>query len=398
MADRPHVLDRRAAPRADDSATSSVPIALAPADRAVRDLLPAVVRLVPVGIGVIRPDRSVAYGNDAFVRIIGPASLRPAGAPLAPFRRPGGRPFVPGDDPLDIALRDATPVLRRDVSVRAADGRMTAARLSAIPTIRAPGAVTGVVLYLEPWPSAPTDTLERPSLQEAFVGVLSHELRTPITSIYGGTQLLLHGHVSPDERTAVLGDIASEAERLHRLVEDILALASTEPGMPAVATVPVLLQRLAIDAARAEERRWPGHRVEVLADLDLPAVRGDDGYVVQILRNLISEAVRFGPDVEPVQVIITTIGDEVVTSVLDRGPGFPAAAGRDAFRLFHGHPEVAADVPGTGIGLYVAHALVEALQGSMWIRDRQGGGTEVSFSLPRYDPDQDLLAELPSSD
>jgi signal transduction histidine kinase len=400
MADRPHVLDRGDASPALSPAWAGAerdlrlppanvadpprPIALAPSDRAVRDLLPEVVRHMPVGIGVVRPDRSVAYGNDEFVRIVGPPATTTLNPPLAPLRRLGGRRFAAGHDPIDEALRTATPVLRDEVAVRADDGRVTRTRMSLIPMVREPATVIGLVVYLEPAPTGPAESIETPTLQEAFVGVLSHELRTPITSIYGGTQLLLRQRVPPDEAISVLQDIAGEAERLHRLVEDLLALARTEPGMPAVGTAPVLLQRLAVDAARAEERRWPGRRVEVHADVDLPAVGADDGYVVQILRNLISNAIRYGAAVEPVQVTVARVGDSVVTSVLDRGPGVPAAAGPDAFRLFHGHPEVAAEVPGTGIGLFVARALVEAQGGTIWIRDRPGGGSEVSFSLPLY--------------
>ena len=73
--------------------------------------------------------------------------------------------------------------------------------------------------------------------------------------------------------------------------------------------------------------------------------------------------------------------------VLDRGPGFPPETGADAFQLFHRSPSAAARVPGTGIGLYVARALVEAQGGRTWLHDRPGGGAEIGCALPRYEPD-----------
>jgi signal transduction histidine kinase len=227
------------------------------------------------------------------------------------------------------------------------------------------------------------------ALQEAFVGVLSHELRTPITAIYGGTQLLLHDQMSPTARAAVVGDIAAEAEQLHRLVEDLLAIVRVERGISDAGSEPVLLQRLARRAVEAEQRRWPGREVRVQASQDLPAVRGDEGYVTQILRNLISNAVKYSPPNEAVIVAMRADHDDhdITVSVLDRGSGFPPETGSDAFRLSYRSPAIAAGMRGTGIGLYVARALVEAQGGRIWLRNRIDGGAEVGFSLPVFEPD-----------
>lgn len=227
------------------------------------------------------------------------------------------------------------------------------------------------------------------ALQEAFLGVLSHELRTPITAIYGGTQLLLNDQMSPTARAAVVGDIAAEAEQLHHLVEDLLAIARVERGVADAGSEPVLLQRLARRAAEAERRRWPTRAIRIEADEDLPAVRGDEGYVTQILRNLISNAVKYGPPSEAVVVSLRADHDgrAITLSVLDRGSGFPAGTGPDAFRLFYRSPAIAAHMPGTGIGLYVARALVEAQGGRIWLRNRVDGGAEVGFSLPVFESD-----------
>jgi signal transduction histidine kinase len=227
------------------------------------------------------------------------------------------------------------------------------------------------------------------ALREAFVGVLSHELRTPVTAIYGGTQLLLHDQMSPTARAAVIGDIAAEAEQLHRLVEDLLAIARVERGISDAGSEPVLIQRLARRAVEAEQRRWPGREVRVEASQDLPAARGDEGYVTQILRNLISNAVKYGPPSEAVIVALCADDDDhtITVSILDRGAGFPPDIGSDAFRLSYRSPAVAAHMPGTGIGLYVARTLVEAQGGRIWLRNRVGGGAEVGFSLPVFESD-----------
>jgi signal transduction histidine kinase len=235
-------------------------------------------------------------------------------------------------------------------------------------------------------PTADRDDL---ALQEAFVGVLSHELRTPITAIYGGTQLLLNDQMSPTARAAVTADIAAEAERLHRLVEDLLAIARVERGIVGAGSEPVLVQRLARRAIEAEERRWPGRQFHLEASAGLPAVRGDEGYVTQILRNLLSNAIKHTPPSEAITVSVRAVPHDraITVSVLDRGSGFPPGTGPDAFRLFYRSPDIAAHVPGTGIGLYVARVLVEAQGGRIWWRNRVDGGAEVGFSLPILESD-----------
>jgi signal transduction histidine kinase len=357
------------------------PVSLVDRDRRIRDVLPDVVRQVPVGVGVVRRDRSLAYHNEELARILAigdtPGS---SGILLAPMTVPGQ---IDGEtpDPLGRLLVDSKPIARQSMRVQRSDGSSVDARVTMTPIIDDDGPVVGAIVYVEDR----TGTGENPSLREAFVSVLSHELRTPITSIYGGAQLLLGHRMTAEVRTSVLHDIAAEAEQLHRLVEDLMAIARVERGLVPADFEPVLMQRLAAQAARSEERRWPEHQVHIVAPIDLPAVQADDGYVTQILRNLISDAAKYSPVDEPVRVTMQATSDSVRVSVLDRGPGFPPDTGPDAFRLFYRSPDVAAHMPGTGIGLYVARALVEAQGGRIWLRNRRHGGAEVTFELPLFE-------------
>lgn len=218
-------------------------------------------------------------------------------------------------------------------------------------------------------------------MREAWADALSHRFRTPMTSIYGGTQLLLRHVVSPTTQAAIIGDIAAEAEQLSRLVEDLLAVVRLPAGSRLQDRRPVRLHEVAAEAARDEERRWPGRRVVIDANPAVPVVDGDADYLRHLLRNLISNAIKFSRSDRPVEVEIDQVDDEVLARVLDRGPGFPAGAGDDVFSLFHRSPGTAARLPGAGIGLYVARALVEAHGGRIWTKVRPDGGTEVGFAL-----------------
>ncbi|CAN5603043.1 hypothetical protein BH20CHL7_BH20CHL7_10820 [soil metagenome] len=356
----------------------TAPLALRETDRRIRDVLPAVIRQLPLGVAVVRADRSLAFQNDEFTRIIGEADV------LEPMTQPDGSPFPAGDEPLEATLRTAVPITGCDVAMRRTDDTLVAVSLTMSPIVEPSGATPGAVLYVEDASTKAEDA----SLREAFVGVLSHELRTPITAIYGGAQLLRNDRVPADARAGVIEDIASEAEHLHRLVEDLLAVARIGSGMTGAMDQPLPMLRLVADAARAEERRWPGRRVEIRADAGLPAARGDDGHVRQVLRNLISNAVKFSPALEPVVVELRADDETVRVVVLDRGPGFAPGTGSDAFQLYHRSPDIAAHASGTGIGLFVARSLVEAQGGQIWLRDRPGGGSEVGFCLRRYDADE----------
>jgi signal transduction histidine kinase len=229
------------------------------------------------------------------------------------------------------------------------------------------------------------DLLEEASMREAWANALSHELRTPITSIYGGSQLLLRHTVSGPVQVAIIGDIAAEAEHLHRLVEDLLAIVRLPAGTRLRANGPVLLQHVLTEALRDERRLSPDRPVLVRVDQDVPAVRGDADYLRHLLRNLISNALRYSPADTSVEVRIEGVDREVRLEVLDRGTGFPPGSGEDAFRLFHKSPQAAARLPGAGIGLFVARALVEAHNGRIWVRNRPHGGSAVGFALPVHD-------------
>jgi signal transduction histidine kinase len=364
-------------------AAPPAPVSLSDGDRRIRDVLPDVVRQVPIGVGVIRRDRSIAYHNDELARILaltgGPGAA--GGVQLGPMVAHDEGADGPVQDLLSRLLLDRHPVARQPVRLRRIDGSIVDVKVTMTPIVDDDqGPVVGAVVYIEDLAEQGAD----PTLREAFVSVLSHELRTPITSIYGGAQLLLNDRMSAEVRASVVHDIAAEAEQLHRLVEDLMAIARIERGLARAGADPVLVQRQAAIAARSEERRWPGRHVQIVAPADLPAVRADDGYVIQILRNLIGDAVKYSPSDEPVVVTMTATAQAVRVSVLDRGPGFPAETGPDAFRLYYRSPDVAAHMPGTGIGLYVARALVEAQGGRIWLRNRRDGGAEVSFELPLF--------------
>jgi len=232
-----------------------------------------------------------------------------------------------------------------------------------------------------------TDSRRREKVRETFIGVLSHELRTPVTTIFGGSKLLAREGSTLDEETrrGIFRDIHDEAERLQRLVEDVVALNRFGEETGEISWEPVLLQRLLPGVARSEEERWPGVTLELDLEPGLPTVSADPTYVEQVIRNLLSNAAKYGGPGSTVVLRASIEGDEVVVRVLDDGPGFPADEASRLFELFYRSPGTAAAASGAGIGLFVCARLVTAMGGRIWAMPRTEGGAEFGFALERLE-------------
>jgi signal transduction histidine kinase len=169
-------------------------------------------------------------------------------------------------------------------------------------------------------------------------------------------------------------------------VEDLLALSRVEGGIT-IDGEPVLVQHLVAPVVASEAQRWPAITFETRLPVDLPAVFGDRTYVEQVLRNLTSNAGKYGTPGSTVTVEATESEDEVVLRVLDRGIGVAPDEAAKLFDLFYRSPQSARTASGAGIGLYVSRGLITAMGGRIWVAPREGGGSEFGFTLPRYRDD-----------
>ena len=229
-----------------------------------------------------------------------------------------------------------------------------------------------------------TDGRELRPVREAFLAVLSHELRTPITTIYAGSSVLAkRPNLSPPATQTLARDISAEASRLYDLVEDLLVLARLERDVLDPLDEPVLVQR-AVDATiRMASERFGSGLIERLGDVDAAPVRGDSTYVEQACRNLILTSIRYAGD-EPdrrlaVEIRADEAAGEVGVAILDRGPAMDPAELPTAFDL----PTASSmgRVGAAGVGPFVCRNLIAAMGGRTWARNRDGGGLEMGFAL-----------------
>jgi PAS domain S-box-containing protein len=214
---------------------------------------------------------------------------------------------------------------------------------------------------------------------EAFLAVMSHELRTPVTTIYGTSSLLTRDPDRSDARE-LLVDIQDEAERLLRIVDDLLVLSRVERGVVLLTPEPVVVRHLVADVLAAVRRRYPSTEIRVEGSVLTP-VLADATALRQVLHNLLTNAAKYAGREGPIDVCLGESGRWVVIEVLDRGPGVGEQP-EDLFQLFHRAPDAARLAPGSGIGLYVARQLIRAMGGSIDAGPRPGGGASFVVRLP----------------
>jgi two-component system sensor histidine kinase KdpD len=148
----------------------------------------------------------------------------------------------------------------------------------------------------------------------------------------------------------------------------------------------VLVQRILPNVVRSEEIRWPGTSFEIEIPPGLPTVSADPTYVEQVVRNLLSNAAKYG-GAEPIRLVAEAGDAEVRIRILDRGPGFRSDEGARLFELFYRAPSTAGRASGAGIGLYVCARLIQAMGGRIWATPREDGGAEFGFALAVMDED-----------
>ncbi len=235
---------------------------------------------------------------------------------------------------------------------------------------------------------------EADQVRDRFVGVLSHELRTPVTSIYGGTQLLLGRGARLDEatRNELLVGVAAEAERLQRMIENLVAMARIERGGEAGDVRPVLIDRVIKQLVERERGLWPEVAINVVSTGPVQMVAADEEYLAQIMRNLLSNAAKYSGAGSSVDVSLEDGVGEVMIRVCDNGPGITEEDAERLFGLYYRSASQAASAPGAGIGLFVCRELVTAMGGRIWAKARDGKGAEFGFTVPAYIEDPDTLA------
>lgn len=244
-------------------------------------------------------------------------------------------------------------------------------------------AVRNAQLYEEA--SSNKDLRELDALRAEFLANVSHELRTPLASIKGFASTLLQPDVQFDEQSwkDFVQTIDKEADRLNRLIEELLVMSCLEAGalearrecQSVAEIIDSIRDRLAGLASK--------HRLQISVRPHLPRVVVDEGRIGEVITNLVENAVKYSPEDTQITVDVRQDKGQIITSVIDEGTGIPPESHEKIFERFYQLESASAGHrSGTGLGLSICRAIVEAHGGTIWVESEPGKGARFSFSLP----------------
>jgi len=305
-----------------------------------------------------------------------------------------GSPLAHADCPMAIALKEGRAVRGFTAIAERPDGSRVDIQPYPTPLYDRDGRLIGAVNVIVDVTERHRVEAELRSTAEAlaqsnnvkdeFVGLISHELRTPVTTIYGNAQLLRDrlDRLPAETRDAMVTDIADDSERLLEIIENLLLLSRMQAGTsselePQVLTH-VIRKEIGVFSRRHPNRdirlvEVPGHHVVVEADRT---------HLVLLLQTLLTNAHTYGGPDGAIEVTLETVDREARVRVLDRGLGLDDTDTARLFSPFYRSTEAQRTASGLGLGLPVCERIVTALGGRLWASPRDGGGAEVGFALP----------------
>ena len=247
------------------------------------------------------------------------------------------------------------------------------------------------------------ELLRADRMKDEFIALISHDLRTPLTSIIGYVELALEedGSTPLDpERRRYIEVVARSSDRLLRLVDDLLLAARLQSGRFVLNVAEADLEAVATEALVEMNARAQRKGVSLFLACDGPVrVECDRRRLLQLLDNLVGNAVKFTPDGGRVVLHVERTLAGAAIEVQDTGVGIPAGEEERIFDRFYRAPSIIKDqVPGTGLGLFIARAITERHGGTLVARRREGGGSIFRLELPSHspqtspDPEKELVA------
>ena len=341
----------------------------------------AYLELLPDGVVVVDAEGHITYANPAAERLARAGRDELAGRPLddaVPLRDGAGNPWWTCSERLRHLPR-VRGVPARELALDTGDGPPTPVDLTATFLRDADGRVVQAVCVLRDASARHRVDSQRGEL----ISTLSHELRSPLTSVKGFTSTLLHRweRFTDDQKREMLATVNMDADRVTRLIRELLDVSRIDAGRLELRRKEFDLAAMAEGIVGRFELQHDGHKFQISFPEEFPRVYADPDKIEQVLTNLVENAVKYSEG-GAVTVTGQVTDTEVEVAVRDQGVGIPADQLPLIFTKFyrrsgHGSPG------GTGLGLFIARGLVEAHDGRIWADSSPEHGTTLRFRLPR---------------
>jgi PAS domain S-box-containing protein len=326
------------------------------------------------GILTLDADGTIQTWNAALERITGYSVTEMVGATLPDARDTNG-------NRVSLAKWAENDSLPADVQVITRQGQVR--WLSCSYTRVADAESNPSILIVVARDSTEAREVER--LKDDFVATVSHELRTPLTPIKGwaATMLQLGGRLDDAQREEGVKAILRHAERLEQLITNILEVTKIERGLlevrDSVVDVMCVVGKVVDDFRTSHSKRTI--RYEAIGSA--LRTRGDELWTEQIVTNLVSNALKYSPTAQPVDIAVSRTDERIQVTVTDHGEGIPAHEMERIFERFKRLGDhMTRTTSGSGLGLYIARQLAQAVGGELSVENTPGGGATFSLSLP----------------
>lgn len=229
------------------------------------------------------------------------------------------------------------------------------------------------------------------SIQDEFISTVSHEMRTPLTSIRGFSQTLLSSwdRIDDENKKKFIKIIEEQSGRLINLVENILTLSRANAGS-------LVMKKVFVNASIKSiipmfKEQYKKHKIIFTPQKDLPPVRLDDDKLQQIMTNLIDNGCKYSQEGSTVLISTEIKGEEVIIKVKDEGVGIRAEDREKLFKKFSRiENHLTSKTQGNGLGLYITKQLVEKMDGKITFESEQNKGTIFIVSFPVYNEEEVL--------
>jgi two-component system sensor histidine kinase/response regulator len=353
-------------------------------------LLDEIVSHAPLGIARIGPDMKLMDVNPRLAALLRAEPKRMVGAPVAQYLHPdefarvleifqqlwiGSMDTVESDS---RALReDQTEVWLHwsATGVRSSSGRIDYFLAMYEDTDAEHAANEAAAAHL-----AGLERLNQ--LKSEFVSLVSHEFRTALVGIQGFSEMIRDEDVSVDEAKGFAADINKDAERLNRMINDMLDLDRIEAGRLTLHVEAAYVNSLLRDALERARASTTKHYIACSFDPGQPVVQCDPDRIAQVISNLLSNAIKYSPQGGEIAVTSVARDGHVDVSVRDHGVGIAPDFAKKLFSRYERYEKTSSKILGTGLGLAITRQIVEMHGGKIWVDSEPGKGSDFHFTLP----------------
>jgi signal transduction histidine kinase len=297
--------------------------------------------------------------------------------------RPDGKPYPLEELPPTRTLRTGKPSSVNDVTILRPDESKVTVKITAAPIQNYRQELESMVVLIEDV----TKEREIDRMKNEFISLASHQLRTPLTAMKWFSEMLISGDAGQlnDEQREFAQHISDSNERMIELVNALLNISRIESGRLMIQPKPTHLGELVQTVIKEVESKATQKKIHLVVSVhpDLPVITIDPQLIRQVYMNLITNAVKYTPEGGEVTILISKKNQEIISQVSDTGYGIPEKDRTKVFSKFYrGENIIPIETEGTGLGLYLAKAVVESSGGRIWYKSEEGEGTTFWFSLP----------------